>query len=292
MLKGSMVAIVTPFLNGRVDETKLKALVDFQINNGTDALVPCGTTGESPTLSNDEHHQVVAQTVQFAAKRVPVIAGTGSNNTVEAIELTRAAKAAGADAALLIVPYYNKPTAEGVYRHFMTIAEATDFPFILYNIQSRTGINVLPETIARLAKDCPLMVGVKEASGNLEQISWLHSLVGDRVSILSGDDALTLPLMACGGDGVISVVANIAPRQTAALVDACQAGDFAQALKHHERLLPLIKALFIETSPAPVKAALEMMGMCSGELRLPLVSVMPETREKLKAEMKQFGLLG
>jgi len=291
MLQGSMVALVTPFHDGRVDEAKLKALVEFQIANGTHALVPCGTTGESATLSMDEHHRVIELTIQAANKRVPVIAGTGSNNTVEAIELTRAAKAAGADAALMIVPYYNKPTQEGVYRHFMTVAEAADFPFILYNIQGRTGVNVLPETIARIAKDCPRLVGVKEASGNVEQISHLHSLIGDRVAILSGDDALTLAVMACGGDGVISVVANIAPRQTAAMVEACLAGDFAKALPLHERLLPLVKAMFLETSPAPVKTALEMMGMCSGELRLPMVPVFDATREKVKAELKKFSLI-
>jgi 4-hydroxy-tetrahydrodipicolinate synthase len=219
------------------------------------------------------------------------MAGTGSNNTTEAIELTRAAKAAGANGALLITPYYNKPTQEGIYRHFMAIAEATQFPFVLYNIQSRTAINVLPETIVRLAEACSLLVGVKEASGSLEQISTLHSMLNDRVAIFSGDDALTLPILAVGGQGVISVVANIAPRQTADLVAACLEGDYQAALSLHERLLPLVKSLFLETSPAPVKAAMDMLGLCKDELRLPLVSVTDATRSKVRAALEQYGLL-
>jgi 4-hydroxy-tetrahydrodipicolinate synthase len=291
MFKGSMVALVTPFSNHQVDEAKLRDLIEFQIANGTSVLVPCGTTGESATLTMAEHRQVIEITVSAAAGRVKVLAGTGSNNTAEAIELTKAAKAAGANGALLIAPYYNKPTQEGLYRHFMAVAEATAFPFVLYNIQSRTAVNVLPETIARIAENCPHLVGVKEASGNLEQISSLHSLVGDRVTILSGDDALTLPIMSVGGQGVISVVANIAPRQTADLVAACQESDFRDALPLHERLLPLVKALFLETSPAPVKSALEMMGICSQELRLPLVAVSESTRTKVRQAMEDFGLL-
>jgi 4-hydroxy-tetrahydrodipicolinate synthase len=291
MFKGSMVALVTPFENNRVDEVRLRALIEFQIANGTHVLVPCGTTGESATLSMAEHRRVIEITVETAAGRALVMAGTGSNNTTEAIELTRAAKAAGANGALLIVPYYNNPTPEGLHRHFMAVAEATQFPFVLYNIQSRTGINVLPETIVRLAEACPLLVGVKEASGSLEQISTLHSQLNERVAIFSGDDALTLPVLAVGGQGVISVVANIAPRQTADLVGACLEGDYRTALPLHERLLPLVKALFLETSPAPIKAALEMMGMCSGELRLPLVPVMDPTRAKVRAALEAYGLL-
>ncbi len=220
-----------------------------------------------------------------------MVAGTGSNNTAEAIHLTQAAQTAGAAGALLISPYYNKPTQEGLYRHFRAVAESTDLPFILYNIQSRTGVNVLPETIARIAQDCPRLVGVKEASGSLEQISQLHTLLGGRVDILSGDDALTLPVMAVGGTGVISVVANIAPRQTADLVAACAAGDFRRALPLHERLLPLVKAMFLETNPAPLKAALEMLGLCGGELRLPMVPVAEGTAQKVRAELEVFGLL-
>lgn len=290
MFKGSMVALATPFENYRLDEKRLRELVEFQIKNGTQVLVPCGTTGESATLSMDEHHRVVELTVEAAAGRVKVLAGTGSNNTVEAIELTRAAKAAGADGALLIAPYYNKPTQEGLYRHFLSVAEATDFPFVLYNIQSRTGVNVLPETIARIAQACPWLVGVKEASGNLEQISTLHALVGGKVAVLSGDDALTLPIMAAGGAGVISVVANIIPRQTADLVAACAAGDFRLGLMLHEKMLPLVKAMFLETNPGPLKAALEMMGLCRGELRLPLVSVSEGTASKLRAVLADYGL--
>jgi len=291
MFKGSMVAIVTPFCDGRVDEAAFKKLIEFQIENGSDALVPCGTTGESATLSMEEHHHVIELAVQAANGRVPVIAGTGSNNTEEAIALTRAAKTAGAQASLLITPYYNKPTQKGIYQHFMKIAEAADFPFILYNIQSRTGVNVLPETIARLAKDCPLLVGVKEASGNLEQISRLHAMIPEKVAILSGDDALTLPIMAVGGKGVISVLANIAPRQTAEFVKACAAGQFAEARRQHERMLPLVKALFIETNPAPVKAAMELLGLCSETVRLPLVGLKDASRERVRQELQNFGLL-
>lgn len=291
MIAGSITALVTPFREGRVDEAMLQRLVEFQIENQTEALVPCGTTGESATLSMEEHHRVVELTIAAARGRVPVVAGTGSNNTVEAIELTRAAKTAGAQASLLIAPYYNKPTQEGLYRHFLSIAEATDFPFILYNIPSRTGVNVLPETIARIAQACPLLVGVKEACGNLEQISLLHTLLGDRVAILSGDDALTLPILAIGGQGVISVLGNVAPRQTRELVAAYRRGDHARALSLHETFLPLIKVLFAETSPSPVKAALQMLGMGTEEVRLPMVSVSAPVRDALRLELKRAGLL-
>lgn len=286
-----MVALATPFKEGQVDETSLQKLVDFQITNKTKVLVPCGTTGESATLSVAEHHRVIEITIEAAKGRVPVMAGTGSNNTAEAIELTRAAKQAGASASLLITPYYNKPTQEGLYRHFMTIAEAADFPFVLYNIQSRTSVNVLPETIARISQACPLLVGVKEASGNLEQISRLHAMVGDHVSIISGDDALTLPIMAVGGQGVISVAANIAPHQIAELVETCAAGKFQQAVSMHEKLLPLVKTLFLETNPAPVKAAMEMLGQCSESVRLPLVSISGHVRESVKNALAEYGLL-
>ncbi|MCK5243025.1 4-hydroxy-tetrahydrodipicolinate synthase [bacterium] len=291
MYTGSMVAIVTPFKDGKVDEASLKKLIDFQIENGTKVLVPCGTTGESATLSVAEHHRVIDLVVQLTAGRVPVIAGTGSNNTAEAIELTKAARAAGATASLQITPYYNKPTQEGVYQHFIKLAESADFPMVLYNIQGRTGINVLPETIARIAKDCPLLVAVKEASGNLEQISRLHSLLDEKVAIISGDDALTLPIIAVGGKGVISVIANIAPRQTADFVADCLAGKFSEALTRHETMLPMVKALFLESNPTPVKAAMELMGLCSAEVRLPLVGVAEETREKIRIALQQFGLL-
>ncbi|MCD4814558.1 4-hydroxy-tetrahydrodipicolinate synthase [bacterium] len=291
MLKGSMVAIVTPFRDGKVDEAAYKKLIDFQIENGTQVIVPCGTTGESATLSVAEHHHVIELAVQLVAGRVPVMAGTGSNNTAEAVELTKAAKAAGASVSLQIVPYYNKPTQDGVYRHFMSIADAADFPLVLYNIQGRTGINVLPETIAKLSQACPLLVGVKEASGNLEQISRLHFLLDEKVSILSGDDALTLPIMAVGGKGVISVIANIAPKQTSTFVELCHAGKFSEALPLHEKMLPMIKALFLESNPTPVKAAMEILGLCSSEVRLPLVAVSESTREKIKSALSVFGLI-
>lgn len=292
MLIGSMIAIVTPFKAGKVDEPAFKKLIDFQIENGTKVIVPCGTTGESATLSVSEHHRVIELVVAHVNGRVPVMAGTGSNNTTEAIELTRAAKAAGANASLQITPYYNKPTQEGVYQHFMQIAEAADFPLVLYNIQARTGINVLPETIVRISQECPLLIGVKEASGNLEQISRLHALLDDKVSILSGDDALTLPIMAVGGKGVISVIANIAPRRTSEFVDACLAGNYDQALLLHEEMLPVVKALFVESNPAPVKVAMELMGLCSSDVRLPLVPVAEANRAKIKIAIQQYGLLG
>ncbi len=291
MFKGSLVAIVTPFRDGRVDEAAFKRLIEFQIKNGTHGLVPCGTTGESATLSVDEHHHVIEVTVKVADGRVPVIAGTGSNNTREAIELTRAAKAAGAQASLSITPYYNKPSQEGIYRHFMAIAEATELPFVLYNIQSRTGVNVLPETIARIAQDCPHLAAVKEASGNLEQISRLHMLLGDKVAILSGDDALTLPIMSVGGQGVISVVANIAPRQTATLVETGLAGKYDEARTQHERLLPLVKALFWDTNPVPVKAALALQGLCAPDVRLPLVPMSEDKHKQLRDLLAEQGLL-
>lgn len=291
MFKGSLVAIVTPFRDGRVDEAAFKWLIEFQIKNGTHGLVPCGTTGESATLGVDEHHHVIEIAVQAAAGRVPVIAGTGSNNTREAIELTRAAKAAGAQASLSITPYYNKPSQEGIYRHFMAIAEATELPFVLYNIQSRTGVNVLPETIARIAQDCPHLAAVKEASGNLEQISRLHMLLGDKVAILSGDDALTLPIMSVGGQGVISVVANIAPRQTATLVETGLAGKYDEARTQHEQLLPLVKALFWDTNPVPVKAALALQGLCAPDVRLPLVPMSEDKHKQLRDLLAEQGLL-
>ena len=291
MFTGSLVALVTPFRKGEVDVEALKRLVDWQIREGTQGLVPCGTTGESATLSVEEHHQVVALTVEAAAGRVPVLAGTGSNNTAEAIQLTRAAKQAGAAGALLIAPYYNKPTQEGLYRHYLAVAEATDFPFVLYNIQSRTGVNVQPATIARIARACPLLVGVKEASGDLKQIGALATLLDPaKVAILSGDDALTLPIAAVGGKGVISVVANLLPGKTAAFTAACLAGDLVRARAINGELLPLVQALFTETSPGPLKAAMAMAGLCDEEIRLPLVPAGEGTRAKLREAMQAAGV--
>lgn len=290
MFKGSMVALVTPFRNNKVDEKCLKSLVEMQIKAGTSGIVPCGTTGESATLSTAEHERVIEITIKTVNKRVPVIAGTGSNSTEEAIQLTKHAAAAGADASLQIAPYYNRPTQKGLYEHFKAIADAVDIPIILYNIASRTGVNIEPETMARLAKDCKNIAGVKEASGSLEQMSRIRLLCGADFDIISGDDALTLPVMAIGGTGVISVVANIVPKDVAAMVADFQKGKLEKAQKMHYKLLPLVKAMFIETNPIPVKTAMGILGICEPDLRLPMSSMLPENVDKLKKALKDYGL--
>jgi 4-hydroxy-tetrahydrodipicolinate synthase len=286
-----MVAVVTPFKDGRVDEVKVRELVEFHIKNGTDVLVPCGTTGESPTLSHDEHRRVIELTIQTANKRIPVVAGTGSNSTAEAIDLTRFAKNAGADGALVVLPYYNKPTQQGLIAHCRAIADAVELPLILYNIPGRTGINMLPETLAVLA-DHPNIVGMKEATGNLEQMTQDIVLCGAKLSFLSGDDTLTLPLMAVGGKGVISVVANIVPRDVADLTRAFLSGDWKRARELHLKLFPLCQAMFYETNPIPVKTAMALMGMINGELRLPLCPMSEANLSKLKAALRAYGLIG
>ncbi|MBU1124900.1 MAG: 4-hydroxy-tetrahydrodipicolinate synthase [Candidatus Omnitrophica bacterium] len=291
MFKGSIVAIVTPFKNGTVDEKKLSELIEFHIKNGTSGIVPCGTTGESATLSIEEHEKVIESTIVQVKKRVPVIAGTGSNSTAEAIVLTQHAAKAGADASLQVSPYYNRPTQRGLYQHFKAVADAVKIPLILYNIASRTGVNIEPETLARLAGDCKNIVAVKEASGNLEQMSKIKKLCGDAFDLISGDDSLTLPVLSVGGTGVISVVANIVPREVADLVAAFQRGDIAKAQEIHYRLLPLVKAMFIETNPIPVKTAMGLLGLCEPDLRLPMSEMMPDNLEKLKVALKEYGLL-
>jgi 4-hydroxy-tetrahydrodipicolinate synthase len=291
VFQGSMVAVVTPFKDGRVDEVKVRELVEFHIKNGTDVLVPCGTTGESPTLSHDEHRRVIELTIHTANKRIPVVAGTGSNSTAEAIDLTRFAKNAGADGALVVLPYYNKPTQQGLIAHCRAIADAVELPLILYNIPGRTGINMLPETLAVLA-DHPNIVGMKEATGNLEQMTHDIVLCGAKLSFLSGDDTLTLPLMAVGGKGVISVVANIVPRDVADLTRAFLSGDWKRARELHLKLFPLCQAMFCETNPIPVKTAMALMGMINGELRLPLCPMSEANLSKLKAALRAYGLIG
>jgi len=291
VFQGSMVAVVTPFKDGRVDEAKVRELVEFHIKNGTDVLVPCGTTGESPTLSHDEHRRVIELAIQTANKRIPVVAGTGSNSTAEAIDLTRFAKNAGADGALVVLPFYNKPTQQGLIAHCRAIADAVELPLILYNIPGRTGINMLPETLAALA-DHPNIVGMKEATGNLEQMTHDIVLCGEKLSFLSGDDTLTLPLMAVGGKGVISVVANIVPRDVADLTRAFLSGDWKRARELHLKLFPLCQAMFCETNPIPVKTAMALMGMINGELRLPLCPMSEANLSKLKAAMRAYGLIG
>ena len=291
MFKGSMVAIITPFSNGRVDEDKLRELVEFHIKNKTSAIVPCGTTGESATLSLAEHERVIELVIDTADKRIPVIAGTGSNNTAEAIRLTSHAKEAGADAALIINPYYNKPTQKGLYLHFRAIADTVDIPIILYNIASRTGINAEPETIAKLYKDCKNIIGVKEASGNVEQMAKIKLLCGDNFNLISGDDSLTLPILAIGGVGVISVVANIVPRDVANMIEEFNKKNLKKARQIYFKLLPLVKAMFFETNPIPVKTAMGILKMCDPELRLPMCSMKEENVRKLKKALRNYRLL-
>jgi 4-hydroxy-tetrahydrodipicolinate synthase len=291
MFKGSIVAIVTPFHNGKIDENKLRELIDFQIKNGTSGIVPCGTTGESATLSFDEHEKVIEITIDQVDKRAPVIAGTGSNSTAEAIMLTKEAAAAGADASLQVSPYYNRPTQAGLYEHFKAVAQSVDIPIILYNIAGRTGVNIEPETIARLVQDCKNIVAVKEASGSLDQMSRIRQLCPKSFDLISGDDSLTLPVLSIGGTGIISVVANIVPGDVAALVSAFEKGDIRKAQQLHYKLLPLIKAVFIETNPIPVKTAMGLLGMCRPDLRLPMCSMSAANLEKLKEALKDYGLL-
>jgi 4-hydroxy-tetrahydrodipicolinate synthase len=291
MFKGSIVAIVTPFREGKVDEEAYRELIEFQIENGTSAIVPCGTTGESATLSIEEHNRVIDIAVEAVHKRVPVIAGTGGNSTSEAIELTGHARKAGADATLQVTPYYNKPTQEGLYEHFKTIAEAVPLPQVLYNVPGRTSVNMLPETVARLA-ELPDVVAIKEASGDLGQMAEIIRLAGENITLISGDDNLTLPILSIGGKGVISVVANIVPRDTADMLTAWEEGNLDKAREIYFRLLPLCKAMFYETNPVPVKTSLALMGKIRDELRLPMVPMAPPNLERLKKALRDYGILG
>jgi 4-hydroxy-tetrahydrodipicolinate synthase len=290
MFSGSLVAIVTPFRNGKVDERAFGDLIEWQVANGTNGIVPCGTTGESATLTHEEHHRVVRLTVEVVKGRIPVIAGTGSNSTEEAISLTRHAREAGADGALLITPYYNKPTQEGLYRHYKAVAEAVDIPLVLYNIPGRTGVNMLPATVARLAV-MKNIVGIKEGSGSVQQASEIAQMCGDRLAVLSGDDALTLPMMAVGGQGVITVTANVVPKEMAQLVSLFLGGRIDEARRIHFTLSPLFAALFYETNPIPVKEALGMMGKIDPELRLPLCAMGVDTRNQLARVLKEMRLI-
>jgi 4-hydroxy-tetrahydrodipicolinate synthase len=290
--QGSIVALVTPFRGDLVDEPKLRELVEWHVASGTDGIVPCGTTGESPTLSHDEHKRVVEIVVEAARGRVAVIAGSGSNSTAEAIDLTRHASRAGATGALVVNPYYNKPTQEGLYRHFRAVSEAVDIPIIVYNIAGRTAVNVETDTLARLVRDCPGIVGVKEASGSLDQMTQVILACGPDFSVLSGDDNLTLPLMSVGGRGVISVIANLVPRETAEMTHAALAGDWKQARELHLKLFPLSRAMFLETNPIPVKEAMAMMGkLAEPEFRLPMCRLGEANRPRLKAVLASLGLV-
>ncbi|OPY14074.1 MAG: 4-hydroxy-tetrahydrodipicolinate synthase [Syntrophus sp. PtaB.Bin001] len=290
MFKGAIVAIVTPFKNGEIDEQAFRDLIEFQIEQGTDGIVPCGTTGESATLSHQEHDRVIEITIDAVKKRVPVIAGTGSNSTAEALRLTKHAYEAGADGALVVCPYYNRPTQEGLYQHYKMLAENVSIPIIPYNIPSRTGVNLLPETVARLAKISNI-VGIKEASGSLKQMNDVIRLCDSSFSVLSGDDFFTLSLLTLGGKGVISVISNVAPADMAGLVDAYEAGDLEKSRALHDKMVPLIDALFIETNPTPVKAALAMMGKIHDDVRLPLYRMSEANQGKLKQVMQNYGLI-
>lgn len=283
--------MVTPFKNGRLDEAGLERLVATQIKAGVDGVVPVGTTGESPTLTYEEHIRVVELSVRFAAKRVRVLAGTGGNSTDEAVYLTQAAEKAGADGSLQVAPYYNKPSQEGLYRHFRTIATSTRLPIVLYSIPGRCGIEIGVETVTRLAKDCRNVVGIKEAGGSADRVSALRAALPGRFVILSGDDSLTLPFMVVGADGVISVASNVVPKEVVRMVGAFRAGRLKDAQRQHARLYPLFKHLFLETNPVPIKAALAMRGWIGEDLRLPLVPLAAKNRETLRNTLKQCGVL-
>jgi 4-hydroxy-tetrahydrodipicolinate synthase len=283
--------MVTPFRNGKVDEAKLRELVEFHIAHGTDGLIPCGTTGESPGLTPDEHRRIVEVVIEAARGRIRVVAGTGSNSTAQAIELTKHAERAGAAGALVVNPYYNKPTQEGLYRHFRAVAESVAIPILVYNIQSRTAVNVETDTLARLVRDVASVAGVKEASGSLDQMSQVIAACGPDFSVLSGDDNITLPLLAIGGSGVVSVIANIVPRETADLVHAALDGDWKRARDLHYRLFPLARAAFLETNPIPIKEAMAMAGMLEPEFRLPMCRMSDANREKLRAILQPYALV-
>jgi 4-hydroxy-tetrahydrodipicolinate synthase len=290
MIQGAIVAIVTPFKNGQLDEEAYRELIEFQIEGGTHGIVPCGTTGESATLSHSEHKRVVEICLEQVKKRVPVFAGTGSNNTAEAVELTKHAQAAGADAALMITPYYNKPTQEGIYQHYKVVAEATKIPIIVYNVPGRTSLNLLPETVARLAQ-LPHIVGIKEATGDLSQGARVIRLCPDNFIVLSGDDFTAFPLMCVGGKGVISVVSNVAPKDMSGMCNAFFANDLPKARELHYKMWPLMEAMFFETNPVPAKTALKMMGKITGEVRLPLYRMSAANEEKLRQVMVNYGLV-
>ena len=291
MFFGSIVALITPFKNGKLDIEGLKKNLAFQLENETDGFLPCGTTGETPCLEEEEWQEVVKITIDFVSKRKPVIVGTGTNNTKKTIKYTVLAEKLGADACLVVAPYYNKPTQEGLYYHFKEVAQSVKIPIILYNIPSRTGVNLLPKTLEKLVADCPNIVGIKEASGNLDQVSEIIFRLGKNFCVLSGDDSLTLPILALGGKGVVSVLANILPKETHLLVKNFLNGNIAEAQRIHLKYFKLMKALFIETNPIPIKTAMNLMGLPAGDLRLPLTPMAKENLEYLKSVMKELNLI-
>jgi 4-hydroxy-tetrahydrodipicolinate synthase len=291
MFTGTYTALVTPFRNGVIDELAFERLIDGQVRAGIDGIVPVGTTGESPTLDYEEHVHVIALAVKFAARRVKVLAGTGGNSTAEAIYLTEQAQKVGADGSLQVAPYYNKPTQEGLFQHFRAVARKTRLPIVLYSVPGRCGVEIGVETTSRLARECRNIVGIKEAGGNADRVSQLRAALGARFVVLSGDDSLTLPFMAVGAQGVVSVATNVIPRQVARMVRTFAAGRTTPALKLHQKYYPFFKDLFIEANPIPVKAALAMLGRVAEEYRLPLVPMAPKNREALRATMEGCGIL-
>lgn len=291
VFSGAMTALVTPFKNNEIDEEAFRSFIEQQIAEGIHGLVPCGTTGESATLSHEEHERVIEICIEQAAGRVPVLAGAGSNNTIEAIRLTKFAKKAGADGALLITPYYNKPTQEGLYLHFSAIAREVDLPLVPYNVPGRTGCNMLPSTLARLANEFPHVVGIKEATGDMNQASEIIESCPSRFSLLGGDDLTALPLMALGGKGLISVTSNLVPGKIATMCSAMAAGRDEEAREIHHKLFPLHRAMFMVSNPIPVKTALKMMGRMSDEMRLPLCRMNKEDMGKLAEVLRSQGLL-
>jgi 4-hydroxy-tetrahydrodipicolinate synthase len=290
MLQGAITALVTPFKNGRIDEEAYRALIERQIREGIHGLVPCGTTGESPTLSHDEHKRVVSICIDQVKKRVPVIAGAGSNSTAESLELVKHVQDAGADYALMITPYYNKPTQEGLFQHYKTIASQTRIPIVVYNVPGRTSVNLLPETMARMA-ELPNIVGLKDATGNLTQGIKTLELCGDKITVLSGDDFTTFPLLCVGGMGVISVISNVVPSDMAGMCNAFFKGDLEGARKLHYKMWPLTEAMFYETNPVPAKTALKMMGQITGEVRQPLCPLSQANETRLRQVMQEYGLI-
>lgn len=288
MFTGSIVAMITPFKDGVVDYDKLGELVDYHVENGTNAIIPCGTTGESPTLTHKEHGEVIGKVIEAANGRIPVIAGTGSNNTSEAINLTRHAKETGADGSLIITPYYNKPTQQGLYDHYKAILDEVDIPIIIYNVPSRTGVSISPEIVARLF-EFKNIVAIKEATGDMDQASQILNLCD--ITVLSGDDSLTLPIISIGGKGVVSVVANILPREVSEFVSSILNGEIENSQRRHKSLFPLCKAMFIETNPIPVKTAMKLLGRLNGEMRLPLCNMSNEHEGQLKKVLEEYGLI-
>jgi|UniRef100_A0A7C4XV75 4-hydroxy-tetrahydrodipicolinate synthase len=290
MYKGSYVAIVTPFKDGDVDEMGLRKNLRFLIENGTSGIVACATTGESPSLSEDEYERIIKICLEECNGKIPVIAGAGTNSTLKTIKTAELAQKIGANGLLVVTPYYNKPTQQGLYQHYKELSRSTDLPIIIYNVPGRTGVNILPQTVAKLAHDCKNIVGIKEASGNLDQVSELISLLGDDFDVLSGDDSLTLPMLILGAKGVISVIANIFPRDVSDMCNYFFEGKFEKARQLHIKMFPVVKALFIETNPIPVKKAMELMGLPAGNPRLPLVSMSEENVQILRKRLIEYGV--